>query len=240
MCMQAKNKERERGREERTNERTILFINEGNEISTILFFIQPSGETTTTKTRKIKRGGEREGGRGSHSLVRLKIMMPLPEFDTKITQHALKVSVFKQSSSWTDTVQKRHRERERNEKRREAACARLKELSSRERERERGGGGGGAGGGGHFSATPCCGTFSNCQRLFKCHPGIFCHHVPKRSLAARFVTPSPKYHYNLSSLFPRCVCVLCRQCPVEPPHLQKSQSLQQHQKEVVGEGNSLG
>ena len=73
MCVCKQKTKRERGREERPNERTndfilfLFFIHEGNGISTILFFfpIQPSGKTTTTtKTRKIKRGGEREGGRG--------------------------------------------------------------------------------------------------------------------------------------------------------------------------------
>ena len=134
--------------------------------------------------------------------------------NTKITQHALKVSVFKQSSSWTDTIQKRHREREGERQREErkkkrSACARLKELSSREREREVGDGGGGRGG--HFQLPHVATRFPTANAF--CHPVIFCHHVPKRSLAARFVTPSPKYHYNLSSLFPRgvcvCVCVCC-------------------------------
>ena len=40
---------------ERTNERTNeFFINEGKGISTILFFIQPSGKTKSTKTIKNK------------------------------------------------------------------------------------------------------------------------------------------------------------------------------------------
>ena len=48
--------ERERGRGERWNERTndFFFINEGKGISTILFFIQPSGKTKSTKTIENK------------------------------------------------------------------------------------------------------------------------------------------------------------------------------------------
>ena len=43
--------ERERERErEREKERTIYFINEGNGISTILFYIQPSDETHRERT----------------------------------------------------------------------------------------------------------------------------------------------------------------------------------------------
>ena len=51
--------DRQTDREETENERTIflIFINEGNGISTILFYMQPSGknkQTTTTKTRETE------------------------------------------------------------------------------------------------------------------------------------------------------------------------------------------
>ena len=46
---------------ERTNERTIFFINEGNGISTVLFFIQPSGKNKQQKQQQKQ--SERETGR---------------------------------------------------------------------------------------------------------------------------------------------------------------------------------
>ena len=49
-----------RGRErenERTNERTIFLTNEGNGISTILFYIQPSRETESCITGLVTRNG---------------------------------------------------------------------------------------------------------------------------------------------------------------------------------------
>ena len=65
-------RERERERRERTNERTneFFYINEGKGISTILFFIQPSGEMKNFFSSFLNRKQERERERERESYVK--------------------------------------------------------------------------------------------------------------------------------------------------------------------------